>query len=254
MDKERTLEENIITREFVLNKKLLFKEIEEKVERFISETLPGRYLLKFHNKEDVFDTIIFINDKNYLIQRFKKDLKIDYTDKAILELLFDLFAEHSFNEGFINEVVKLLIKDNITITTMESCTSGMVANLITNTEGASSIMQGAFVTYSNSAKVMQGVSSDTIDNFGVYSSETAFEMAMNCREKFNTNIGIGVTGTTGNTDPNNADSKQGEIYYSFCTDKGFADCKLKIDTTNLSRKQIKEIICGNIFRTLNIIL
>ncbi len=254
MDKERTLEESIMTYKFVLDKKLSFKEIEEKIDQFISEALPGRYLLKFFNSNNNTDAIVFINDKNYLIQRFNKDLKIDYTDKAMLEFLFDQFADNNFNEGFINETVKEMIKDNISVTTMESCTSGMVANLITNTEGASSIMQGAFVTYSNSAKVMQGVSSDTIDNFGVYSSETAFEMATNCRKKFGTNIGIGVTGTTGNTDPNNSDSKQGEIYYSFCTDKGFADCKLKIDTKDLSRKEIKEIICGNTFRTLNLIL
>lgn len=251
---EKTLEKDIICREFVLNEKLSFKETEEKVEKFILKNYPGRYILKFYSEEDIVDTIIFINDKNYLIQRFKKDLKIDYTDKTILKYLFILFEEHSFDEDSINEIVKRLIKNNITITTMESCTSGMVANLITNTEGASSIMQGAFVTYSNSAKVMQGVSSNTIEHFGVYSSETAFEMAMNCREKFNANIGIGVTGTTGNTDPNNKDSRQGEIYYSFCTDKGFAECKLKIDTKDLSRKEIKEIICGNIFRTLNLIL
>ncbi len=254
MNEERTLEKEITYREFILNEKLSFKETEEKIDEFISKNYPGRYILKFHNKEDIVDTIIFIDDKNYLIQRFKKDLKIDYTDKTTLKFLFILFEEHSFDEDSINEIVKRLIKNNITITTMESCTSGMVANLITNTEGASSIMQGAFVTYSNSAKVMQGVSSNTIKNFGVYSSETAFEMATKCREKFNTNIGIGVTGTTGNTDPNNSDSRQGEIYYSFCTDKGFAECKLKIDTKDLSRKQIKEIICGNIFRTLNIIL
>ena len=254
MNKERTLEEEITYREFVINENLTFKQVEEKVDTFIKGVLPGRYMLKFHSVKDALDTIVFISNKNYLIQRFQKQLKIDCTDKCVLELLFDLFADNNFNEGFINETVKEMIKNNISVTTMESCTSGMVANLITNTEGASSIIQGAFVTYSNSAKVMQGVSSDTIDNFGVYSSETAFEMATNCRKKFNANIGIGVTGTTGNTDPNNADSRQGEIYYSLCTDKGFADCKLKIDTKDLSRKQIKEIICGNIFRTLNIIL
>ena len=152
------------------------------------------------------------------------------------------------------ECTKLLIEKGLTITTMESCTSGMVANLITNTEGASNIFAGAFVTYSNSAKIMQGVSKDMIDNYGVYSSETAFEMAVNCRGKFITNIGIGVTGTTGNVDPNNTDSKQGEIYYSFVSDKGFTECKLKINTSNFSRKQIKEIICGNIFRTLSLII
>ena len=44
-----------------------------------------------------------------------------------------------------------LIELGMTITTMESCTSGQIASLITDTEGASAILKGAFVTYSNEA-------------------------------------------------------------------------------------------------------
>ena len=245
-------EKNIIYREFILKEKLSFKEMEEKIAKFIKENFPGHYILKFYNDYDVVDTIVFIKKDNYLIQRFQKELNIYYTNKNIIELFFNLFTENNFDEDFIDKIIKQLIQNNISITTMESCTSGMVANLITNTEGASNIFAGAFVTYSNSAKVMQGVSENTINNYGVYSNETAFEMAVKCREKFITNIGIGVTGTTGNVDPNNTDSKQGEIYFSFVSDKGFTECKLKINTSNFSRKQIKEIICGNIFRTLSL--
>ena len=61
---------------------------------------------------------------------------------------------------------------------------------------------------------MQGVSEETIADYGVYSAETAFEMAESCREKFDADIGIGVTGSFGNIDPNNSDSIPGEVFFA----------------------------------------
>lgn len=112
------------------------------------------------------------------------------------------------------QLTRLLIKNDLSITTMESCTSGLIASLITDTEGASAIMKGACITYSNEAKVMDGVPKEIIDNFGVYSKETALAMSKACKNKFGADIGIGITGSFGNVDPNNPDSVPGEIYFS----------------------------------------
>ena len=70
-----------------------------------------------------------------------------------------------------------LIERGLTVSTMESCTGGLVASLITDTEGASSVFPGAFVTYCNDAKVAAGVPKSVIDAFGVYSPQTAAAMA-----------------------------------------------------------------------------
>ena len=112
------------------------------------------------------------------------------------------------------ELTKVLIKKNLTITTMESCTAGQIISLITDTEGSSAITKGGFVTYSNEAKIMQGVSSKIIEVYGVYSKETAAEMARTCRKLYQADIGIGVTGTFGNLDPNNQDSVAGQVYFA----------------------------------------
>ena len=111
-------------------------------------------------------------------------------------------------------VTKRLIEKNLTVTTMESCTSGFIASLITDTEGASAVLKGAFVTYSNKGKIMQGVPAETIEKYGVYSGETAAEMAKACRRAYSADIGIGITGTFGNVDPNNPDSVRGEVYFA----------------------------------------
>lgn len=112
------------------------------------------------------------------------------------------------------DITNHLISRGITITTMESCTSGQIASLLTDTEGASAVLKGAFITYSNEAKVKQGVPSDVIERYGVYSEETAEAMAKACRSAYRADIGVGVTGSFGNADPNNKDSVPGEVFFA----------------------------------------
>ena len=112
------------------------------------------------------------------------------------------------------KITKTLIEKKLTITTMESCTSGLIASLLTDTEGSSAILKGAFITYSNMAKILQGVSEKTIENFGVYSEETAVAMAEAAKKAYGSDFAIGVTGSFGNVDPNNADSVPGIVHYA----------------------------------------
>ena len=111
-------------------------------------------------------------------------------------------------------LTKRLIEMNCSITTMESATGGQVASLITDTEGSSQILKGAFVTYCNEAKIRQGVPEEIISTYTVYSRETAAAMAAACRKSYQADIGIGVTGTMGNVDPANPEaSVPGELWF-----------------------------------------
>ena len=114
-----------------------------------------------------------------------------------------------------DNIIKKLIDTHTTVSTMESCTSGMIASTITDTEGASAGLKGAFVTYCNEAKIMQGVPAEVLDTYTVYSKETAEAMARACAEAYNADIGIGVTGTMGNIDSSNPDaSVPGQVYFA----------------------------------------
>ena len=97
-----------------------------------------------------------------------------------------------------NYITLKLIEKGTTITTMESCTSGQVASLITDTEGSSAVFKGSYVTYSNEMKIRCGVPANVINGFGVYSEQTAIAMAEACRRNLNADIGVGVTGSFGN--------------------------------------------------------
>lgn len=128
------------------------------------------------------------------------------------------------------KLTQLLIGRQLQIAAMESCTSGLVASLITDTEGASAIMRGSLVTYSNEAKLRFGVPAETIERYGVYSRETAEAMADAVRAFYGADIGIGITGSLGRPDPENADSVPGEVH--FCIHIGNmpeASCSITLD-------------------------
>ena len=123
-------------------------------------------------------------------------------------------SEADVRENY-KKLTLLLIERGLSITTMESATSGQIASLITDTEGASAIFKGAYITYCNQAKIMHGVPQDVIEKYSVYSRETADAMAKACTESYKADIRIGVTGTTGNVDPANPDaSVPGEVFFS----------------------------------------
>jgi nicotinamide mononucleotide (NMN) deamidase PncC len=100
------------------------------------------------------------------------------------------------------------------------------------------VIPGAFFTYSNAAKVRCGVPAEIIASFGVYSAETAAAMARTCREFYRTDLGVGVTGTFGNVDPNNPDSVPGEVYFAIDARGGTTawHCDLPVQPSRLAYK------------------
>ena len=153
-------------------------------------------------------------------------------------------------------LTKLFIQKGKTVTTMESCTSGQVASLITDTEGASAALKGAYVTYSNVAKIAAGVPAEIIDKYGVYSAETAAAMSDACRKSMKADLGIGITGSFGNADPNNADSIPGEVYFALSSEEGIRcfHCTVPVQINRLAYKLfMADVIVEKILEQFNII-
>lgn len=137
-------------------------------------------------------------------------------------------TDTEIRQGYRN-LTQILIDKHLTIATMESATSGQIASLITDTEGASAMYVGGFVTYCNEAKIRCGVSEECIEKYSVYSKETACEMAKCCRNYYGTDIGIGVTGTMGNIDSDNREhSVPGEVYFAICINEEMKSYQVQI--------------------------
>ena len=86
------------------------------------------------------------------------------------------------------------------ITLAESCTGGLIASKLTSISGASSIIEGTFVTYSNRIKSeWLGVSEETLINHGAVSAECVEEMARGAKSRSGADIAIAVSGIAGPT-------------------------------------------------------
>ncbi len=84
------------------------------------------------------------------------------------------------------------------IATAESCTGGLVAALLTEIPGSSSVVERGFVTYSNKAKEeMLGVPGDVLADFGAVSEPVARMMAEGALANSRANIAVSITGVAG---------------------------------------------------------
>ena len=147
-------------------------------------------------------------------------------------------------------IINKLKEKNKTISTMESCTGGGVANAITNIEGASEVLKFSAVTFSNEYKIKMGVSSDIIDKYSVYSMETAIEMSKNISDFSNSNYGVGITGKLNRIDPNNLYGSDNIVYISIYDKDNNKFYNYDIEVKKQSRKENKDIIINLIIEKL----
>ena len=138
-------------------------------------------------------------------------------------------------KSFKNIVEKLTLL-NKTISTMESCTGGGVANAITNVEGAGDVIKYSAVTYSNEFKIKMGVDKNIIDKYSVYSMETAKEMSVSISEFSNSNYGIGITGKLNRVDKNNPFGEDNKVFVCVFDSDNKEDYLLEVLATKPSRK------------------
>ena len=140
----------------------------------------------------------------------------------------------------ISLVVKKLLDNHITISFAESCTGGMLASTLTLNPGVSSILSESYVTYSNESKVrILGVKEETIDQYGVVSSEVACEMALGLKNKTHADLAVS---TTGNAGPSRGDEKEpvGRVFVGISFNDSISTYQLDI---NASREEvIKQVV------------
>lgn len=94
----------------------------------------------------------------------------------------------------------LLRRDGATLALAESCSGGLMADLLTDVSGSSDYFLFSGVTYSNHAKIeVLGVQPQTLDRFGAVHEETAAEMAVGARRVAGATYGLATTGIAGPT-------------------------------------------------------
>ena len=95
-------------------------------------------------------------------------------------------------------LIALLGEKNLTITTAESCTGGLLSGALVSVSGVSNVFREGFVTYANQAKEKYlGVKNETLRQFGAVSKQTAGEMAAGAAKAAGADTSIAITGIAG---------------------------------------------------------
>ncbi|MEA2062048.1 MAG: CinA family nicotinamide mononucleotide deamidase-related protein [Thermodesulfobacteriota bacterium] len=96
------------------------------------------------------------------------------------------------------EVGRLLSLKNATLGVAESCTGGLIADMLTDTAGSSQYFLLSAVTYSNRAKIdILGVNHKTIEVYGAVHQETAREMAEGAKQISGADYAVSTSGIAG---------------------------------------------------------
>lgn len=154
----------------------------------------------------------------------------------------------------MQNVIEYLIKKRKTISTMESCTGGAIANAITNIPGASEVFMYSAVTYSNDYKVKMGVSASIIDKYTVYSEEVAKEMSKVISNYTNSNYGVGVTGKLNRADINNPYGQDNLVYISVYDKDNDTYHTSTVTCTKDTRPKNKELVIEKVVSIMNNII
>jgi len=121
--------------------------------------------------------------------------------EEMIERVYEYVGDYIYStedESLPQVVGNKLIEKGLTMSTAESCTGGMIAAAMTDISGISAVFERGIVTYSNGAKMDElGVSSETLEQFGAVSPQTAEEMVRGLKAKTGSRVCVSVTGIAG---------------------------------------------------------
>lgn len=153
------------------------------------------------------------------------------------------------DEDRLEEVVgRLLTERKLKLAIAESCTGGMLANILTNVPGSSRYVERAIVAYSNQSKMdMLRVSNELLEKYGAVSREVAKAMASGVRTLSGVDIGISTTGVAG-PDGGTSEKPVGLVWIGYSdADHNFA-VKLSLGSERIRIKERATHACLEIVR------
>ena len=138
-------------------------------------------------------------------------------------------------------LIQKLTASNQTLSTVESCTGGLLFGYLTAVPGASAVLERGFITYSDQSKQeMVGVTANTLAAFGAVSQQTAEEMAKGGCKIARTDLSISLTGIAGPSG-GSAEKPVGLVWISAFRKDGIQQTERHLFTGD--REQIRILAC-----------
>ena len=149
--------------------------------------------------------------------------------EAVAEALRARLGRHLYGTGEDNLPVvtgKALLAAGKTVAVAESCTGGMIGELLTGMPGSSGYFAGGAITYADREKVRQlGVAPATLAEHGAVSEACVREMALGARERFGVDLAIAVSGIAG-PDGGTPEKPVGTVWLALAREDGEVTTKL----------------------------
>lgn len=148
-------------------------------------------------------------------------------------------------------VAKLLIQNEKTVASAESCTGGLLAKMLTDVPGSSVYFLQGYVTYSNESKTrLLNVPSDVISRHGAVSEEVARLLADNARRAAGTDFALSTTGIAG-PGGGSPDKPIGLVYIALADVQG-VEVRRLLFGDHLSRDEIRDRACKTALNMLRL--
>ena len=185
------------------------------------------------------------------------DIRITSSNAQLVDELIDTIVRrikkyvYGYDQDKLEQVIAdLLLKHNLTVSTAESCTSGLLAARFTDVPGSSKYFKGGSVCYSNDLKINDvGVESDLIERYGAVSEEVAGALAKNIANKNSADIGIGITGIAG---PDGGSEKKpvGLVFVGIFYQNNLYIKKYNLTPDRITNRELTVILCLNEIRKI----
>lgn len=139
-----------------------------------------------------------------------------------------------YESDSLEEIIgKLLVENNKTLGTVESCTGGFLAHKITSISGSSAYYQGSILPYSNTLKMaLLNVEKKLIDNHGAVSKEVVSKLAESGKKILNTDYCIATSGIAGPTG-GSEEKPIGTVWIAIAHPAGTMVWKVQLGTNRL---------------------
>lgn len=151
-----------------------------------------------------------------------------------------------------SKAAELLLQQSLTISAAESLTAGLFMSELSEQAGISASLKGGTVVYNEEEKQRQlHVPKELIEKYGVVSKECAAALAQQVKLKFNSDIGVGLTGVAG---PDPHDQKpMGTVWIGIETHKGEVKTfKLELSgTRNTNRRRAANFALYYLIKTIS---
>ena len=161
------------------------------------------------------DGWIELHISKYSINNDNTLSEVDNTLNDIVQILNNNNIFYTEDKDISFLLLNLLKEKKMKISFAESITGGNISGEFTKNAGASEVLLGGIITYSNEVKIkLLDVKKETLNKFGAVSKECAKEMAIGLKKQFDSDISISITGIAGPTG-GSEEKPIGLVYFGF---------------------------------------